>query len=147
MNQEHIANQGSDTTANDHPLQSRTLASLTDDEIRSIAAEWLLAALLGTNAFALHIAHMRQSSIAFACRYTGKPAARDCRRFPKHAGTARRIGIFFDLPVRLQIMKEGIGEFHAGTPFQGHLLKVPKAAEKHCKSWIIRMLVSSFVYG
>ena len=43
-------------------LQGRTLASLTNDEIRSIADEWLLAALQGSNAFALRMAHVRQDT-------------------------------------------------------------------------------------
>jgi len=40
-------------------LQGRTLSSLTDDEIRSIADAWLLQALKGTNLFRLHISQYR----------------------------------------------------------------------------------------
>ena len=40
-------------------LQGRTLSSLTDDEIRSIADDWLLQALKGTNLFRLHISQYR----------------------------------------------------------------------------------------
>lgn len=43
-------------------LQSRALSSLTDDEIRSIADMWLLAALKGADLFALQMAHIRNQN-------------------------------------------------------------------------------------
>lgn len=43
-------------------LQGRPLTSLTDDEIRSIADTWLLAALKGSDLFALQTAHIRNQN-------------------------------------------------------------------------------------
>ena len=56
----HTGDTNSQETMND--LQGRTLASLTNDEIRSIADEWLLAALQGANVFALRMTHAREGS-------------------------------------------------------------------------------------
>ena len=41
------------------PLKGRALGDLTDEEIRSIADTWLLAALKGADLFALQAAHIR----------------------------------------------------------------------------------------
>ena len=45
----------------DEQLKGRTLASLTDEEIRSIAEEWLLASLQGASGLTLRLAMNRQA--------------------------------------------------------------------------------------
>ena len=55
-------------------LEGRTLASLTDDEIRSIAEAWLLNALKDTNLFLMQIAPERERLAGSRLRRQGKKA-------------------------------------------------------------------------